>query len=184
MVLYLKLLEEHSERHPEFPRSFFFTPNASSMIDRPDYSYKRMAGWFKNVSLLSYELLFFVVNVGGNHWVLFVAEWDRKLITAYDSLNHLTDRHPFFPHIVRYLVDRSSPRTKSVSRGKTKVVRMDEPEGLTADGWTFKVDLSSPQQDNGYDCGIFALQNARCLSERRRFNYSAQVGVCVRVWRK
>ena len=122
--------------------------------------------------LHSAQLIFLVVNINGNHWVLLTATLSTKEIVYYDSLmpaevgpeyrKKCTTTMNEFLQFIKLQCSRPHPTKTEVWSSACK----DEKT------WTLTIYQNPPQQFNGVDCGVFALQIAECLSRQAPLDFN------------
>jgi Ulp1 family protease len=78
-----------------------------------------------------------------------------KTIRAYDSLNN-GDHRLFVDKILRYLNQEHQVKKKGVP--------LPDIETWKANCFR-QTPTDTPQQSNGYDCGVFMLETGRCLAK-------------------
>ena len=143
-----KANQRSSSRKPtKFLDSFFL----ERLLLGGRYSHGNVRRWTKRQSLSKFDKVFIPVNIRNAHWALIVVRMSAKTVSYYDSMNG--DGSAYFDAILRYLEDESK----------------GDP-ALDKEPWTFDrlkwkcLNVKTPQQTNGYDCGIFVIQLADLLS--------------------
>ena len=99
--------------------------------------------------------IFIPLHVNNNHWVLAVIFVKSKKIRYYDSLRK--DTKPYAAEIKQWIQDEAS---------------VEKVPGFNIDEWSAEVDKSTPQQKNGYDCGVFMLTCADYLADNLTLLFS------------
>jgi len=123
--------------------STFFWPKLTG----DGYEKGRLAKWTKKFDLFSKDVILIPVNHSNSHWTAAAINFRKKRIYSYDSMG--TARPEVHKALRKYLDDEH--RTKK-----------NQPFDFT--GWVDWVDQNTPQQENGYDCGIFTCQFLQALS--------------------
>lgn len=95
--------------------------------------------------------MFFPIHISGVHWFCIVADMEKKTIKAYDSLGD-DHRTGICNDIFKYLVYES----RNFDSSRPAICRSDWEVGRPY--------VTTPQQDNGYDCGVFTILAADFLS--------------------
>lgn len=113
--------------------------------------HKGVARWTRRVDVFTKDKLIFPVNLGNSHWVAGCVDMRHRRIEYYDSM-HTPNPH-FFLHMRGWLSTEHE-----VKRGS--------PLDFDALGWTHYTNPCFPYQDNGYDCGVFAIAAMEQLSRR------------------
>ena len=90
-----------------------------------------------------YNKIIIPINLNNAHWVLASLDMVKHEICYYDSFNH--------------------PMPPVIRENLTQALRYLDDDGAGYE-WTFRTE-KSPQQDNGFDCGVFTLKNIECILE-------------------
>merc|ERR1719436_2392631 len=130
-----------------FTMSTFFFPNLRAR------GYEAVRKWTKGVDIFSYEMIFFPINFR-QHWSLAVADLRKKHLIYCDSLSFNKD--VILDFILYYLKKECTERKKR-----------------PLDVWSFS-ETAVPQQENGYDCGVFCIKIAEFLSRDAQPELSQQ----------
>ncbi|KAF9647497.1 cysteine proteinase [Thelephora ganbajun] len=127
--------------------STFFWPKLTG----DGYDKGRLAKWTKK------DVILIPINHNSSHWTAAAINFRRKRIESYDSMGMA--RSTVHKVLREYLDDEH--------RNKKK-----KPFDFT--GWVDWVDETTPQQENGYDCGVFTCQFLQALSrgEEDGFGFS------------
>ncbi|KAG2370159.1 cysteine proteinase [Suillus spraguei] len=132
--------------------STFFWPK----LKNEGYEQGRLAKWTKKIDIFSKDIILIPINHNNSHWSGAAINFRRKRIESYDSMN--LDRHQVFKVLRSYL--------DSEHRNKRK-----KPFDFT--GWQNHNPEDTPQQENGYDCGVFTCQFLESLSRgEEEFHFS------------
>jgi hypothetical protein len=133
-----------------WPTSFFI-----KVYNNGDFAYNEVKRWGKRrvigKNIFEMDKMFIPVHKDGSHWILIEACMKSKEIKFYDSmLGALDEKYAFkmMTTIAQYIN----------KEGEQKQI-----EGLNAMDWKMSIVKNTPQQRNGYDCGVFMLQNGRAL---------------------
>ncbi|KAG2120586.1 cysteine proteinase [Suillus discolor] len=145
------LMRSESNRDPTAKRkmldvhyfSTFFWPK----LKNEGYEQGRLAKWTKKIDIFSKDVILIPINHNNSHWTGAAINFRQKRIESYDSMN--LDRHQVFKALRSYL--------DSEHRNKRK-----KPFDFT--GWQNHNPEDTPQQENGYDCGVFTCQFLESLS--------------------
>lgn len=114
--------------------------------------YRRVQNWTRRIDLFSFDKIIIPIHLS-LHWCLAVLNIRDQRIEYYDSLN---GRDPCSALFKDYL------ETEHQSK-------KNQPIDLSS--WQAIQYLDIPQQNNGYDCGVFACQFARCASQDKPFSF-------------
>lgn len=133
------------------PSKFFDSHFLDRIAPQGQYAYNQVQRWTKHQSLSKFDKVFIPVNIRNTHWTLIVVRMLAKTVSYYDSMNGDGSAH--FEIILRYLEDES----------KGDVALDKEPWTFDRRKWK-SINVKTPQQTNGYDCGVFVIQLADLLS--------------------
>ena len=156
MQYYLNLIARRSEENPDlaYPRCHAFGTHFYTLLSKSGrgYDYARVKSWTRKVDIFHMDVLIVPMHLG-NHWTMAVIHPQRAHIDYYDSLG---GRCAGVQILQRWLQDEH----------KTKMQR--ELEGPVTH--TYHDDI--PQQNNGYDCGVFACHFAECAGRGSSIDFS------------
>ncbi|KAL7420314.1 hypothetical protein Q5752_005283 [Cryptotrichosporon argae] len=119
------------------------------------YAESKLARWTKRmkVDIFEADRIVIPINVSNMHWTACVIDMARKRIAYYDSMaDNGGRRYQLFEHMRKYLQE------EHLDKKKTK---------FSLDGWVDHFDPSTPQQSNGYDCGVFTCQTLEAAARGR-----------------
>ncbi|KAJ3790332.1 cysteine proteinase [Lentinula aff. detonsa] len=137
----------------------YFTTFFWQKLTRDGYEKGRLAKWTKKASrvdLFSKDIVLIPVNHNNTHWTAAAINFRQKRIECYDSM--FLDRSAVFKVLRNYLDAEHCNKKKA-------------PFDFT--GWEDYVLKDTPQQENGYDCGVFTCQFLESLSRgEETFNFS------------
>ncbi|KAH8923488.1 cysteine proteinase [Atractiella rhizophila] len=121
--------------------SFFYSKLTSKA------GYDGVRRWTKKVDVFSKDILWIPINVCNTHWVIAAINIRLKRFEYYDSMA------------------RQDPRVLENLRCYFENEHMDK-KGAPIDlsEWEDFYDPNTPQQNNGYDCGLFTSMVMECLS--------------------
>ncbi|TFL06452.1 cysteine proteinase [Pterulicium gracile] len=114
--------------------STFFWPK----LFKDGYEAARLAKWTKKFDIFEKDIVLIPINHGNTHWTSAAINFRKKRIESYDSM--AVYHKMVFKHLRGYL--------DSEHRNKKK-----KPFDFT--GWEDYSPDDVPQQENGYDCGVF-----------------------------
>ncbi|KAL8273953.1 hypothetical protein Esti_002132 [Eimeria stiedai] len=150
-------------------RCFFFSTFFYSKLSGPGddestgYNYEGVKRWTRRqkVDIFEKDLIFIPLHLGQLHWTLGVIDMrqGKESIRFFDSLG---GRHkPLAGRMRRYLQDEHKDKkgTPLQEHRSWYALPNGEPERGT------------PQQQNGFDCGVFLCQIAECISDGREFDF-------------
>ena len=129
-------------------------------IDLTQTNFENLFKWFdRNPMFLDTELVLVPFNIGGSHWVAASISIRDRFIKFFDSLKSFNNEliltsYAEKIHSVLFMYGKSKSRDLKVYRE-----------------WEIVYEKNIPQQENGYDCGVYALQFIECLSRGARFEF-------------
>ncbi|TFK57457.1 cysteine proteinase [Heliocybe sulcata] len=117
-----------------------------------------LARWTNKVDIFAKDAVILAVNHGNSHWTAAAINFRRKRIESYDSMGFVRDT---VYKVLRDYLDGEH-------RDKKK-----KPFDFT--GWENYTLEATPQQENGYDCGVFTCQFMEYLSRgEQEFNFTQE----------
>ncbi|KAI9632123.1 uncharacterized protein MKK02DRAFT_20970 [Dioszegia hungarica] len=124
--------------------TFFFV----KMQGKYDKSFGR---WTKKVNIFDLDLMIMPINDDGMHWVAAVMDMKAKRVEYYDSMGGTEEKaNKAYNTIMRYFAAEHEAKLG------TK---------FDAAPWTLQyLADTTPQQDNGVDCGVFTCQTLEMRS--------------------
>ncbi|KAF8624771.1 hypothetical protein AX15_005662 [Amanita polypyramis BW_CC] len=125
----------------------YFSTFFWSKLRSEGYEKGRLAKWTKKVDLFSKDVALIPVNHNNAHWTCAAINFRKKRIESYDSMGMAKDE--VFKHLRSYL--------DAEHRNKKK-------RSFDFSSWENYAPDSTPQQENGYDCGVFTCQFLEALS--------------------
>ncbi|KAF5312809.1 hypothetical protein D9619_003351 [Psilocybe cf. subviscida] len=133
--------------------SFFWTK-----LTKEGYEKGRLAKWTKKIDIFSKDVILLPVNHNNAHWTAAAINFRNKRFESYDSMGMAAE--------VVFKALRSYVTLEHHNK-------MKKPFDFT--GWTNWAPETTPQQENGYDCGVFTCQFMEALSRgEESFNFSQQ----------
>ena len=91
--------------------------------------------------------IFCPINVSDSHWALIVVDNEKRSIVFYDSLQDEGRAHRYLEHMLNFMTLEAKNRQRS------------------AVDWSIQCCRAAPQQNNGYDCGVFTIMYADYISD-------------------
>ncbi|KAI0343926.1 cysteine proteinase [Trametopsis cervina] len=118
-----------------------------SKLTGEGYERARLAKWTKRIDIFSKDIILIPVNHGNAHWTGAAINFRQKRIESYDSMGMA--RQNVYKALRGYLDAEHKDKKK-------------KPFDFT--GWEDYTLEDTPQQENGYDCGVFTCQFLETLS--------------------
>ncbi|PWA83228.1 cysteine proteinases superfamily protein [Artemisia annua] len=158
--VYLELLKERERREPKkFLKCHFFSTffYRKLISERGGYDYKSVRRWTSQrklgYSLLECDKIFVPVNKENKHWCLAVINKKEKKFQYLDSLGGIDKQ--VMGVLEQYIVDE---------------VKDKNGEDIDVTSWKQEFVTDLPNQQNGFDCGVFMIKYADF--------YSRDIGLC------
>jgi sentrin-specific protease 1 len=122
------------------------------------YSYKHVKKWSKaaNIKIMDLDKLLLPVHVNMNHWICLVVNIEHHRIEYYDSLRGRNAA--LMANVRRYVQDEAAEYN-------------GDPH-LNMDDWEIVAHTEIPTQDNGNDCGMFAIKYMDYITERLECSFN------------
>ncbi|KAK1232586.1 hypothetical protein PQX77_004254 [Marasmius sp. AFHP31] len=131
--------------------TFFWTK-----LEKEGYEKGRLAKWTKKIDIFSKDVILIPVNHNNMHWTGAAINFRKKRIESYDSMN--MERGRVFKMLRAYL---------DAEHKNKKKTPFDFSE------WNDYTSEETPQQENGFDCGVFTCQFLESLSRgEETFNFA------------
>ena len=146
------------KRRSHFFKSFFVT---KLLDDSGGYRYQNVKRWSKKVpgkDIFALDKIVCPVNMNGVHWTCAVIFIQDKRIQFFDSLG--SQGRSYLQGLLQYLEDEHMDKKK---------VPLD-----TTDWELVPCDCSCPQQQNGFDCGVFTCMFADFVSRDLPLTFNQQ----------
>ena len=161
--VYCDLVLERSRKSDDLPKIYVFPTRFG--LGWKIGGFEKVQEWcHAPPELFKLDFVFFPLNVNNNHWVLVAASPPTKTIAYYDSMNH----------------DGSDSRTM-VGTYLSKIHEVLEGAALDLSAWKSLDVRDIPQQDNGFDCGVFVCQYVERLSRRAPLDFTQSDMPAIRV---
>jgi len=115
--------------------------------------------WAKKFDIFQKNKIFCPININNSHWTLLVMYIKLKKIVYYDSMGR-SSCSKYLNGALRYLGDEAGRLGR----------------GFLPDEWELvPTDLNNtPQQQNGYDCGVFTIMFTDFLTDNLSLAFSQE----------
>jgi len=159
---YCKLLQERGKLVKGAPKCWFansFFWQKLSGANNSNYSYKEVRRWTVKAKIDVFELdhVIFPINIGESHWALGAIDLKEKGFRYFDSMFCRPHKN-FAPFLRQYLQDEHKAKKGAPFEGEQE--------------WELIIpNKPLPQQNNGYDCGVFTCFFADCFSHGKDLNF-------------
>ncbi|RUP45318.1 hypothetical protein BC936DRAFT_148315 [Jimgerdemannia flammicorona] len=149
---YMILINERSKsQEGKYPKVHCF--NTFFYSNLRDYGFQKVKRWTKKIDLFSKSYVIVPVHLG-MHWCCAVINFVKHRVEYYDSLH---GANPDCHKILRAYIQQESLDKKK------------EPYDLS--DWEDYEPKTCPNQENGYDCGVFASTVAEYISREEPFDF-------------
>jgi hypothetical protein len=161
---YLNLLKDRDRKKTqmfntncmEYCRSYFASSQFYSKLtsyEKNQFNYDMdVKRWLHNprfqLHLNEMDKLFIPINIENIHWVLVVVFVSDRKICYYDSLRGIGGKK-YTTNILKWIAKECEIDNQPFNRSE----------------WIIINNAECPQQDNGYDCGVFLLMNVDVLCD-------------------
>lgn len=125
-----------------FFNSFFWT-------NMKNKGYDGVKRWTRRIDIFSKDIILFPINLGNAHWVCGAINMRKHRFEYYDSLGAFNQSA--FQLMRDYVIEEARDKKK---------------KEIDLRGWKDHFSDESPQQENSYDCGVFACQTLEQISRR------------------
>lgn len=153
---YLSLIVDRNRQNPQLPALHAFDTFFWKMYIARDYDNVRQ--WTQGCDIFSNDMLLIPVHLELHpigHWCMAIVDLRVKEIKYLDSLGGRNDEG--LKLVLRYLSQEMLEKKK---------------RPLDSEEWHLVHDHNLPKQDNGFDCGIFALKYADFLAQDAEIKFS------------
>ncbi|CUM53770.1 uncharacterized protein AC631_00263 [Debaryomyces fabryi] len=118
--------------------------------------YQGVARWSKRkkVNVTEKDLILVPINIMGTHWALAVVNNKEKRFQYFDSLSSNGNQQAL-QIIKNYMIQEGKKHNSSIDFEKYSIMK----------------NMPSPQQQNGFDCGVFACICAKYVAQWRDLTY-------------
>merc|ERR1712130_219689 len=156
MQSYLALIPRRSEENPDllYPRCHAFGTHFYTLLSKSGkgYDYSRVKSWTRKIDLFAKDVVIVPIHLQ-NHWTMAVIRPQQRHIDYYDSMG---GRFKGVELLKRYLQDEHMNKKGCPLEGEI----------------THTYHSNIPQQQNGYDCGVFACHFAECAGRGSEIDFS------------
>ncbi|CAE6516581.1 unnamed protein product [Rhizoctonia solani] len=132
--------------------TFFF-----AKLEDMGYEKSRIGKWTKKIDIFKKDVVLIPVNLGNAHWTCAAINFQKKRIEYHDSMGR--KRGKIYKILREYLSKEHKDKKK---------------KDFDFSGWEDYFDDNAPQQENGYDCGVFSCQYMECLSRGAPFAFGQE----------
>ena len=149
--VFLDLIVHRSRGNPQLPSVYVFNSFFFNVLNRMDYD--DVKRWTRREDIFAHDILLIPIHQK-NHWTMVVVDLRHKVIKYLDSMGGKNDE--CLKRLRLYLAEEMMAKKDSL---------------LNANEWHLENVLDLPQQENGYDCGVFALKFADYFARDAKINF-------------
>ncbi|GJJ09586.1 hypothetical protein Clacol_003809 [Clathrus columnatus] len=142
-------------KEPEYLNIHYFNTFFWPKIEK-GYKENRLNKWTKKFDIFSKDIILIPVNHRNIHWSLAAINLKKKRIESYDSVGEYHTK--IYQKLRYYLQEEHTDKKKKPFDFTGWEDYYDEKM------WYSHVFKETPQQENGYDCGVFTCQFMESLS--------------------
>eukprot|EP01117_Protostelium_nocturnum_P019120 TRINITY_DN8197_c0_g1_i2.p1 TRINITY_DN8197_c0_g1~~TRINITY_DN8197_c0_g1_i2.p1 ORF type:complete len:574 (-),score=241.18 TRINITY_DN8197_c0_g1_i2:408-2129(-) len=154
---YMNILSQRNKNDPALPNCEFFNTFFYPML--ADKGYDRVKKWTRKIDVFEKDKIIVPIHLG-MHWCLAVVNIKEKRFEYYDSLGGSGTRGTVLKNLRKWLSAEYLDKKK---------------QQLDLSEWSdYKNTGMVPQQQNGYDCGVFTCRFADCISQNKPFPFSQE----------
>ena len=152
---YMCMLQERDQKlcaeskNKRLPSHYFNSFFVSKLLENGQYDYAKVRRWSKKFDVFTLDRVFMPINLNNTHWVMSVVYVQKKEVHYYDSMSGSGKR--YLEAILRWLTDEAREK-KQFTLDPLEWKLIDREKGV-------------PQQQNGYDCGVFSIVCADYLTD-------------------
>jgi Ulp1 family protease len=128
----------------------------STLLSDDTMNYTKVFRWHKNIHA-KVQFLYIPIHVNLNHWMLCCLNFSKKEILLWNSSSMTSDNSKYLEALKKYINHVSKSFTASPANKNKK----NQWKGTWSMG---DKSISSPQQGNFDDCGVFTILNMVLLS--------------------
>lgn len=156
---YFNLMDDRNKKqqkkYPQlFPKVHFCNTFFYEKLTQKGYNYDGVRRWTKNVDVFNVDKVIFPIHLSV-HWTLAVYDRRKNQLEYYDSMNSSRYGMSILSNLEKYLLDEYLDKKGTPFEEKIKKIVADY----------------IPQQQNGYDCGVFACKFANFISQDLDFTF-------------
>jgi sentrin-specific protease 1 len=158
---YMAMLQERDARlcsasdGTRLPSHYFNSFFMTKLLENGQYNYGQVKRWSKKFDVFALDRVFIPINLNNTHWVMAVVYVQKKEIHYYDSMSGSGKR--YLDAMLDWLVDEAREK-KGQQLDKSQWKLIDREQNV-------------PQQQNGYDCGVFSIMCADYVSDNLPLSY-------------
>jgi len=161
---YMDLLQDrdkkNSKQGSKITSHFFNTFFMEKMFNSAQkYNYENVMRWTKSFNVFEKDKVFIPINRSNNHWILIVVFIQQQKIIYYDSIADVNKAKLYLYLTARWLIDEAKSKNHKIEINDWKLINAGK---------------NIPQQNNGYDCGMYVLLYADYIADDLPLSYGEE----------
>lgn len=128
----------------------------AKLLEGNIYDYQKVIRWIRNINIFELDKVIIPTNVGKSHWALIVVDIESRKIIWLDSFflfGKRTELNQYTLGVKRWLEDQRKAKHSATIQAEQR--------------WDIVCFKNVPQQNDGYNCGVFMLANALLMIDNR-----------------
>jgi len=138
--------------------SHFYSCFFMNLLLENGYNYSNVEKWSKEFNIFEKDKVFCPVNLNNKHWGLLVIHVQKKEIIYYDSMGIKGKK--YLDGALQYMYDEARSLNHPFNHDEWQLISYNK--GL-------------PQQENGYDCGIFVILYADYIANNLSLTFTQKM---------
>lgn len=155
-----ELCKNNPSRNSSHYFNSFFMNKVLDENDKRVYTYSAVRRWTKKFDIFTKRRIYFPINISNTHWTHLVLYIEAREIHYYDSMGGNGEK--YMRAILKWVVDEARDKKKAIDGYDVSDFRLiDHGHNI-------------PQQENGYDCGVFSCMFADFDTDDLPFQFSQE----------
>ena len=161
---YMDLLQDRDQKNhrkgSKINSHFFNTFFMEKMFNSAQkYNYENVMRWSKSFNVFEKDKVFIPINRNNNHWILIVIFIQQQKIIYYDSIADINKAKLYLYLTARWLIDEAKIKNHKIEINDWKLINAGK---------------NIPQQNNGYDCGMYVLLYSDYIADNLPLSYGEE----------
>lgn len=144
------LMERDKKKNNNNTSHYFHSSFMSQLFFENIYNYDNVKKWSKKFDIFEKNKIYIPININNMHWAIAIIYMKKKEICYYDSLSG--DGMDYLKALYKWIQDESINKKEYELPNENEWKLNNNPENV-------------PQQNNGYDCGLFTIMCADTISD-------------------
>uniref|UniRef100_A0A0N4ZN50 ULP_PROTEASE domain-containing protein n=1 Tax=Parastrongyloides trichosuri TaxID=131310 RepID=A0A0N4ZN50_PARTI len=152
---YLELIMDRAKNSSKYPKVYAFNTFFYKSLVDPNKGFKIVGRFTRKINIFDMKYVFVPINLSDVHWCIAIIDMTKKEIRYYDSMFGKNENA--LQSLKEYIKTEADDKLK---------LNIDLNE------WTAIHAQDIPEQQNGYDCGVFSCMFAEYTSRERDFEFT------------